>query len=319
MTLSWFFSLAIAVTFLCKAVGGSPPRYAPTQPTCLPGNSTGRANFTFDELYDLQSRFWDNFISPNNAIQAKSINSTLLAPDILGRVDATRTFDGQELNTEYLFGLFTDIETKQAVNLLGFPLSYEIVHFVGNQDIASAATIVTFRSAILGEFPMEIDTWTMFNGAGQIWQYDATFRWFDYLLDTTLAAASAAMGVKTTAEATTRLAKKLATGICKTAQKHCTGANRQYESFKACLTHLTRQVAFGTAYGLGRDTLLCRMVHEGMVPMRPAVHCAHIGPSGGGMCVDDAAYGERVLQPYFTHAPFVAYGRQSANETVAAM
>lgn len=55
----------------------------------------------------------------------------------------------------------------------------------------------------------------------------------------------------------------------------------------------------------GRNTLLCRMVHQNMVPFRPAVHCPHIGPTGGGYCDDDKTYAQTVLQDYFTNYPFV--------------
>ena len=48
----------------------------------------------------------------------------------------------------------------------------------------------------------------------------------------------------------------------------------------------------------GRDTLLCRMVHQNMVPLRPEVHCPHIGPSGGGYCVDTPSYAGTVGSNY---------------------
>lgn len=73
--------------------------------------------------------------------QAKSVNSSLLAPDVQGRVDITRTFTGQELNTEYLFGLFANIAASpDEFTLLGVPLAYEITHFAASQNIASAST-----------------------------------------------------------------------------------------------------------------------------------------------------------------------------------
>lgn len=32
------------------------------------------------------------------------------------------------------------------------------------------------------------------------------------------------------------------------------------------------------------QTTWCRYIHRNMVPIRPNIHCAHIGPSGGDMC-----------------------------------
>lgn len=57
--------------------------------------------FTFNELWDLNQKFWNSFIAPNNAAQARMINSTMFSEDIQGRIDLTRDFDGRELNTEY--------------------------------------------------------------------------------------------------------------------------------------------------------------------------------------------------------------------------
>ena len=65
------------------------------------GTVNERPNFSFDELWTLHDQFYTAFMYPNNVAQAKAINSTLLAPNIIGRVDATRVFPGQQLNTEW--------------------------------------------------------------------------------------------------------------------------------------------------------------------------------------------------------------------------
>jgi hypothetical protein len=98
-------------------------------------------HYTFDELYNLQVKFFDNFIYPADITQAKSINLTLLAEDVQGRIDVTRTFDGRELNTEYLFGLFANLAADpNSISLLRVPISYKILHFAANKYITSAAT-----------------------------------------------------------------------------------------------------------------------------------------------------------------------------------
>ena len=61
-----------------------------------------RTDFPVPELYKMTTDFWDAFMYPENCLQAKSINSTLLAEDVQGRIDITRTFVGRELNTEYV-------------------------------------------------------------------------------------------------------------------------------------------------------------------------------------------------------------------------
>ena len=52
------------------------------------------------------------------------------------------------------------------------------------------------------------------------------------------------------------------------------------------------------------------MVHQNMVPLRPEVHCPHIGPSGGAYCIDTPSYAGTVGANYFTNYPF-AYGNGS--------
>ena len=141
---------------------------------------TNQPHYTFDELYNLQVKFFDNFIYPADITQAKSINSTLLAEDVQGRIDVTRTFDGRELNTEYLFGLFANLAADpNSISLLGVPISYEILHFAANEYITSAATRFMFNFTSLGLIvPIEIDSWNTWNRYGQVTQYNGTFRYW---------------------------------------------------------------------------------------------------------------------------------------------
>ena len=150
---------------------------------------TNRPHYTFDELYNLQVRFFDNFIYPADVTQAKSINSTLLAEDVQGRIDITRTFDGRELNTEYLFGLFANLAADpNSISLLGVPISYEILHFAANEYITSAATRFMFNFTSLGLIvPIEIDSWNTWNEAGQITQYDGSFKYWQWTVDYVIA------------------------------------------------------------------------------------------------------------------------------------
>ena len=39
----------------------------------------------------------------------------------------------------------------------------------------------------------------------------------------------------------------------------------------------------GESYQLGFNTLACRSLHIHMLPLRPSVHCPHIGKTGGGL------------------------------------
>ena len=172
--LSFFWLCSLTNVFLGTAV-----------PSISSSSATSQPHYTFDELYNLQVKFFDNFIYPADVTQAKSINSTLLAEDVQGRIDITRTFDGRELNTEYLFGLFANLAADpNSISLLGVPISYEILHFAANEYVTSAATRFMFNFTSLGLIvPIEIDSWNTWNEAGQVTQYDGSFKYWQWTVD----------------------------------------------------------------------------------------------------------------------------------------
>ena len=49
------------------------------------------------------------------------------------------------------------------------------------------------------------------------------------------------------------------------------------------------------------------MVHQSMVPLRPDVHCPHIGMTGGGYCNDDVDYLQTVESTYFPLGSFNSF------------
>ncbi|GAB1216534.1 hypothetical protein ATERTT37_005750 [Aspergillus terreus] len=270
-------------------------------PALVSGKSNSNtANYTVEELWDLEVTFWDNFLYPANVKQVEAINSTLFTTDVQGRVDITRVFNGSELNTEYIFGLFSD---PNHVSLVGVPIAYSITQFIAERNIASATTVVTFNATSFGNLllPVTIDTWIMWDADGRIMQYDATFRWFGFLLDTLVEALATSIN-GTASQATAALTQLLATTVCDTHDKYCTGKNQQYDNSTACYDFLTTAIPLGKDYDLGRDTLLCREVHEHMVQYDPKMHCPHIGPTGGDYCVNDQTYEQKVLQKYFSES-----------------
>ncbi|KAJ5715241.1 uncharacterized protein N7483_012422 [Penicillium malachiteum] len=266
-----------------------------------------KPKYTYEELWDLETGFWDAFLYPANKKQTEENQSTIFSSDVQGRVDITRTFDGDELNREYIFGLFAD---PDHVSLVGVPISYSITQFSANDNIAAATTVVTFNATTFGVLvPVTIDTWIEFDEHEKITQYDAVFRWFEYLLDFLVEGTATKINATSSDQAIAYISDTLAKTICNTHDQYCTGSNKQYADNSTCYDFLTKSIRFGKSYELGRNTLLCREVHEHMVQYRPDVHCSHIGPSGGGYCVDDMSYSQTVLQKYFNDSwiPF-GYG-----------
>ncbi|KAI5303128.1 hypothetical protein KEM56_007882 [Ascosphaera pollenicola] len=260
-------------------------------------------HFSYSELWDLQVDYYNNYIYPNNLKQVELVNSTFFDPDVQGRVDVTREFRGSELNTEYIFGLFSD---PDQFNLLGIPFSYDIVKFAAYDNVAVTSTVVMFNHTSLDFIaPVVIDTFIAFNDRGQIWQYDAVFKWMEGWLGLINENARKKFGTSTVEEAQLILRDIMVSNVCQVHEEHCLGANQQYESLEACVDYLTKKTRYGSAYGLGEDTLVCRALHKVMLPFRPEMHCPHIGPSGGEMCADDRNYVDVVTKKYYTHTPFV--------------
>jgi hypothetical protein len=93
------------------------------------------------------------------------------------------TFDGRELNTDYLFRLFANLAaTPNSITLLGIPIFYEVLKFSANEYVSSAATRVMFNLTSLNlVVPIEIDTRTTWNSLGQMTQYDGIFKYWQWL------------------------------------------------------------------------------------------------------------------------------------------
>ena len=141
----------------------------------------------------------------------------------------------------YLFGLFANLAASTSVSLLGFPTSYEIIQFAANGDIASVAVRFLFQHPALNlSLPVVIYIWSAFNAAGEVAQYDATFRRFEWMIDTLTQIAGAQLGAKTPEEAQEKLADTLAQSICGTAERYCNGTNVQYDDTPACYKFFDR-------------------------------------------------------------------------------
>ena len=277
----------------------------------------GPGNFTVDELWELNQNFWTSFIEPNNHAQAQSINSTFFAEDILGRIDATRDFDGRELNTEYVYGLFDQLSLNPGTfALIGQPQNFTVTQFVAHDNIVSTTVLLDFYFAIVDKhYPIEIGVWFTYNSNKEISQYDATFlRYLDWQFADMFARGMQIFNISNEATFEGFVTGQLAKSICTTHATYCNGTNQQYASTAECNAFLTNgSIPLGTPYQLGMDTVACRSLHQAMLPYRPDVHCPHVGPTGGGYCTNDRDYTTYLNTNHFTNGPFVADGYPSWN------
>ena len=71
---------------------------------------------------------------------------------------------------------------------------------------------------------------------------------------------------------------------CTTVMANCTAANSQYADTAACKSACAPWPA-GTASDQSGATLGCHTYHAGAAKSDPGIHCAHAGPTGGGICI----------------------------------
>ncbi|KAJ3752277.1 hypothetical protein EV360DRAFT_55502 [Lentinula raphanica] len=214
-----------------------------------------------------------------------------LSPDVVGRIDAITTFVGQDLNAEFLFGLFyQDTLLASTTQLIGIPTGMTIQSAVVEPPVVAVSYIsdMAYPTTNL-TVPLQIDMFMAFDDdTMKVVSYDAILRRIDDLMAYTspLLAPQIAKELNSTSTNVTELTiLKTAADVCAVSSLYCTGENQQYESQDACLDFMSA-LPFGESWQGGMNTGWCRYIHKNLVQYRPDVHCPHIGPTGGDMCRD---------------------------------
>lgn len=73
--------------------------------------------------------------------------------------------------------------------------------------------------------------------------------------------------------------------LCPVIQQRCTGKDQQYSSVEDCGKQLAEK-PFGNFDEAWGDNIACRTIHLILTMVRPDIHCPHVGPTGGGKCVN---------------------------------
>ncbi|KAJ7087024.1 hypothetical protein C8R43DRAFT_1173902 [Mycena crocata] len=258
-------------------------------PLALAGSAL--ANPTLQQMLGFLNQFVADFTYPQIVETAKSIEYAGFAEDIVGRLDITGTFVGRELNTEYLFGLFSGLATGANVStpLIGTPLNATLVDLIVENNIVIATSVRDFNFTV-ATVPVRFTFKFMFNDEGKATQYDGTiFRssaLFDYVWPKLAKHLITELDLPADTPDTLVLQTRAARDICSQHEAHCLGADQQYNSTAHCMDFIMNAVPFGEIWQGGQNTAFCRYIHTPMLPYRPSVHCPHIGISGGDMCFD---------------------------------
>ncbi|KAI5478199.1 hypothetical protein MNV49_005366 [Pseudohyphozyma bogoriensis] len=245
------------------------------------------------DYYKALQDFQTGFLNPASIVDS-GVDSPAFAEDIIGRVDVTTTFEGIQLNTEYIYALWLAVTNDNTTtSLLGSIQNQTVQTLVIEPPVVFVSTITNlYYPTVDFLLPVQIDLILRFDDDLKITSYDATFRrwseaWY-YLLPKIVPQIAIELNTTynaTTSNSTALVAERAAIDVCSVAMEYCVGNNTQYTSHDECMTFLTEDVPFGNPWEGGLNTGWCRYIHKNMVPKRPDVHCAHVGPSGGDMCI----------------------------------
>ncbi|KAH6972594.1 hypothetical protein EDB80DRAFT_596284 [Ilyonectria destructans] len=232
---------------------------------------------TIQSIYDLT-------IFPNNVPIITQGTSAfppgLLASDISGRVTPVGAFDDLVGSIEYFVGL-APVPTEQNPTIFS---EAKIVEFnSGCPDVATSTVYLKLSRVDIANptVPVQFVTYLKqvafwrFNDKGEIAHYDAWIPNLQAFVEMNfggpLSNPAAQAGFKQT--------------ICGLAMQRCVGPNVQWNSLEECLGFL-ETIPFGTFDYATSNTVACRQIHVIMTLSRPDIHCPHVGPTGGGKCVD---------------------------------
>ncbi|KAF3222078.1 hypothetical protein TWF106_005856 [Orbilia oligospora] len=246
----------------------------------------------------------------------------LFSPTVSGRIQEIGNFTNFRHSIEYFFGL----APRPQGSMYSAIVEAELTQFSSDHPSIAAST-VNFKVALdnpskPGFGAPGTRTYTYLKQTG-FWHFDEEGR-VDYY-DLYIPALNEFATILNGADFNSKLVQLLATKqICQGAQKLCKGKNTQYHpqiglnigavlnalglsplldlplinqlglgslnlGELTCFAKLSAK-NFGTFDKLWADTVTCRIVHLMLAEVDPDDHCEHVGPTGGGKCVEYPYY-----------------------------
>ncbi|KAL1838032.1 hypothetical protein VTJ49DRAFT_3126 [Mycothermus thermophilus] len=231
-----------------------------------------------------------------------SIPPGLFSKNVVGRVDPVGKFTDFENSIEYFFALSP---LPQANPIKAAITSYRITEF-SSQCANVAASVVYLYCSVFNPGspdhgrplpPLKQVAFWRFDKTGAVIKYDAWIPNLNSWVEATTAAYVADPQFRAGS----------IQQICKTTMDRCHGPNAQWSSFDECVEGLSNK-RYGTYDEAWGDNVVCRTIHLVLTQVRPDVHCPHVGPTGGGKCVDvpypdnyfsdEALYGDSVGETF---------------------
>ncbi|KAL8675480.1 MAG: hypothetical protein Q9168_000181 [Polycauliona sp. 1 TL-2023] len=239
--------------------------------------------------FDTISKIYKLTQYPNNlafiANGSASVPPGLFNKNAKGRITPVGNFTGFDESAEYFFALAP----------MASPPTYSVFSDVRVVEFTSgcpsvASSVVYFNTTVLnpnatnnGQYLTtlkQVAFWE-FDRHGDVVKYDA---WIPNLR--LYFSITSGLG-NTVAPPPPEAQSAVIRQLCTTAHSLCTGNNTQYATFDDCVEILTAK-PFGDGDNIWADSVICRQIHLLLTRIRPDVHCPHVGPTGGGKCVDVA-------------------------------
>ncbi|KAL6054359.1 hypothetical protein QOT17_017396 [Balamuthia mandrillaris] len=229
---------------------------------------------------------YDMTIFPNNVYFIEKFLSgepfTSWLPDIFneniaGRVYPFGVHKGPLAVAEYFYGLTPNNITFDDLNIRILDVHMTQFFVSGNKALSSINYIVGTDPELPTANSTQIGIWR-FDEEGKIKEFDnyqVFYSWavrenFPFL----------------TYPSATREA--IIQRACTQIQRWCTGEHQQYDSHESCVAFM-ESINFGEPDLFSWNNVICRDQHVTLARLRPEIHCAHSGPTGGGFCVEDVS------------------------------
>jgi len=226
----------------------------------------------------------------------------LFNKNVVGRVDPVGDFVGFEDSIEYFFALSPLPEGNGAKSAI---TSYKITEFSSEcADIASSVVYLYCSVYNPGSpdhgkplAPLKQVAFWRFDSQGAVLKYDA---WIPNL-NSWVEATEAAPVTNPIYQA------QSINFLCAITQMRCVGPNKQWDDIPQCVQALSLK-PYGNYDAAWGDNVVCRSIHLVLTQVRPDIHCPHVGPTGGGKCInvpyptdffsDESLYGEPAGQTF---------------------
>ncbi|KAK3389525.1 hypothetical protein B0H63DRAFT_537508 [Podospora didyma] len=211
---------------------------------------------------------------------ASQVPSGLFSQNVVGRVDPVGDFHSFQDSIEYFFALSP---VPQANAVRAAITSFQITEFTSACANVAASVVYLFCTVVNPCSPdhgkqlatlKQVAFWR-FDDAGAVVNYDA---WIPNLNSWVVSTQGVPIS---NPQAQVQAIQQL----CAFTQLRCTGANTQWASTEECVTTLSQR-PFGNYDEAWGDNIVCRTIHLVLTQVRPDHHCPHVGPTGGGKCVD---------------------------------